>query len=177
MPFDLPSWLTPGTALALAVGGLVLLLIAVRAVLLLRRGATGFHDRANSPFPPDPKTVAAPGLPGTFAASTIVVDGRAYTGTDQIPPEAQKTLDKLQILLVDADRDGIPDAFEKGGLGAVLGVLGNGAVQVQTIDLTPEGQARFRTAERLQELKSLLDRGLITAADYEAKKREILAGL
>lgn len=44
--------------------------------------------------------------------------------------------------------------------------------QARVVDLSDEGPA-----ERLAQLKALRDQGLITAADYEAKKAEILSGL
>lgn len=75
----------------------------------------------------------------------------------------------------------VPGATPAVDLGAILGQVseavrrGRANVVVhdtQVVDLSGEGPA-----ERLAQLKALRDQGLITAADYEAKKAEILAGL
>ena len=44
---------------------------------------------------------------------------------------------------------------------------------IQLIDANPPTAAR-PIAEQLKELKELLDQGLISEADFEAKKQEIL---
>ena len=57
------------------------------------------------------------------------------------------------------------------------------SIMTQVSDAVRRGRANVAAqsgedpAERLAQLKQLRDQGLITAADYEAKKAEILAGL
>ena len=71
------------------------------------------------------------------------------------------------------------------GLGGIVGRVqeavqrGEADVRVRTASVDRPGDADGDRdiAERLAQLKSLRDRGLITAQDYEAKKAEILAGL
>jgi hypothetical protein len=56
---------------------------------------------------------------------------------------------------------------------------GEARVNVRSMDVSvpPDGPSDDDSAERLAQLKRLYEQGLITAADYEAKKAEILAGL
>ena len=89
---------------------------------------------------------------------------------------------------------GAPDAGVTGGGGAGTGVdlqsilaqvaeaVERGEAKVTVRDhrfVAPggDGPADDDPAERLAQLKRLYDRGLISAADYETKKAEILAGL
>jgi hypothetical protein len=58
----------------------------------------------------------------------------------------------------------------------VLGVwLGRSSRKRVEVVQAPAPQATEDAQSRLQQLKSLLDQGLITEADYEAKKADILA--
>jgi hypothetical protein len=56
---------------------------------------------------------------------------------------------------------------------------GEARVNVRSMGVTipPDGPPDDDPAERLAQLKRLYEQGLITAADYEAKKAEILSGL
>ena len=55
-----------------------------------------------------------------------------------------------------------------------LGMLGSRASRAK---LVPQEPAASDAAQRLSQLKTLLDRGLITQAEYDAKRAEILKGL
>lgn len=87
----------------------------------------------------------------------IVVNGREYTGPEDMPAETRAAYEGAMGVFADSDGDNVPDLFE--GLGA----------QAQP----PADDA----AARLKRLKSLLDAGLITEQEYEAKRAEILSGL
>jgi hypothetical protein len=84
----------------------------------------------------------------------VIVDGQSYTSVDEMPPHVREAYGKAMSALGDADGDGVPDVLE----GLVQGQTG-GAMQ------------------RLNELKQMLDAGLITDVEYEAKKNEILSEL
>jgi len=78
----------------------------------------------------------------------ITVDGQTYTSVDEMPPHVRQACERVMTVLSDADGDGVPD---------ILATAPSGRVQ------------------RLKELKEMMDEGLITIQEYEAKKAEILA--
>jgi len=67
------------------------------------------------------------------------------------------------------------------GIGAILArahsAVERGEARVVVRDVSVGGEGAGDIAARLAELKRLRDSGLITEADYEAKKAEILSGL
>ena len=87
----------------------------------------------------------------------IIVNGREYAGPEEMPPETRAAYEGAMGVFADSDGDNIPDLFE--GLG----------VRARP----PADDA----AARLTKLKSLLDAGLITTQEYEAKRAEILSEL
>ena len=84
----------------------------------------------------------------------VIVDGQSYTSVDDMPPHVREAYGKAMSALGDADGDGVPDVFH----GLVQGQTGGGM-------------------QRLNELKQMLDAGLISSQEYEAKKNEILSQL
>ena len=99
-----------------------------------------------------------------MSAGTVNYQGKAYTSVDDLPPEARAKYEKAMSALADKDGNGIPDILE--------GVLGNISV-VQAGQST--GVPRTDPAEKLRKLEEMLDEGLITRQEYEAKKAEILS--
>jgi hypothetical protein len=91
---------------------------------------------------------------GGQAVGAVIVDGQSYTSVDAMPPHVREAYGKAMSVLGDADGDGVPDVLQ-------------GLVQGQT-----GGEM-----QRLIELKRMLDAELITAAEYETKKNEILSDL
>jgi hypothetical protein len=96
------------------------------------------------------------------AAQTHVVNGQTYTSLDQLPPEARQALGAVSGLLGDANQNGIPDLME------------SAMSHAQVVNLSAPGQTEDRV-QKLTELKTMLDKGLITALEYETKKNEILS--
>jgi hypothetical protein len=94
-------------------------------------------------------------------APTIIVDGKQLDSVEDLPPGSQEAYEKAMQVFVDEDQDGTPDIIE--------GLLQGGA---QVIDLKQAGTGSH--VQRLHELKQMLDGGLITQAEYEEKKAEIL---
>ncbi|MCA1613376.1 MAG: SHOCT domain-containing protein [Acidobacteria bacterium] len=87
----------------------------------------------------------------------IVVNGREYSGPEDMPAETRAAYEGALGVFADSDGDNVPDLFE--GLGA--------KAQPPAED----------AAARLKRLKSLSDAGLITEQEYQAKRAEILSGL
>lgn len=112
--------------------------------------------------PNNPKRVAVESVGGGRAqvvGHTVTVEGQTYD-VDDLPPEAQQALTKAMQVLEDADGDGVPDIMQGKG--------------TRVVDLqTP--QSEEDQLKTLRELKGMLDAGLITAEDYEAKKDQILS--
>ncbi len=102
------------------------------------------------------------GTPNVTAAQTYIVNGQAYSSLDQLPPEARQAFGSVSGLLNDANQNGMPDFMEQSGL--------SGA---QVINLNAASTAEDRV-KKLADLKAMLDQGLITAQEYEAKKKAIL---
>jgi len=99
-----------------------------------------------------------------MSAETVSYQGKAYTSVDDLPPEARAKYEKAMSALADKDGNGIPDILE--------GVLGNISV-VQASQST--GVPGTDPADKLRKLEEMLDEGLITRQEYEAKKAEILS--
>lgn len=100
--------------------------------------------------------------PNVTAAQTYIINGQAYSNLDQLPPEARQALGSISGLLGDANQNGMPDIMEQGGL--------TGA---QVINMNASSITEDRV-KKLADLKAMLDQGLITAQEYEAKKKAIL---
>jgi hypothetical protein len=97
--------------------------------------------------------------PGTHSvrARRIIFNGREYASPEEMPREAREAYEAALGVFADNDGDGVPDMFE-------------GLTRQQS-------QTQGDAARRLAELKGLFDAGLINAAEYEAKKAEILRSL
>jgi hypothetical protein len=93
--------------------------------------------------------------------SAVVHEGQSYTNVDDMPPHVREAYEKAMTAFSDADGDGIPDILQGGA---------------QVIDLRKQRQ-EGGGVQRLKELKEMLDAGLITLEEYEAKKNEILTEL
>lgn len=76
-----------------------------------------------------------------------------------MPPEVADAVNRFVTALIDQDQDGIPDIFER---------------TFQVVDLEESGSLLTR-AERLEEAKSMLASGLITAEEFEMTKKQILS--
>lgn len=94
---------------------------------------------------------------GRFTTKTYV-----STNINDIPPEARQAFEHLSRAFTDTDHDGIPDIFQHG--------------TAQVIDLTTGTPIGGDTPlHSLQQLKSMLDAGLISQQEYEHKKTDILS--
>lgn len=93
----------------------------------------------------------------------VVVNGQTLSRTEGLPPEARQAVSRAMSLLADADGNGVPDAFE--GRPAARASEPSSAPTTSTSD----------PVKALTDLKAMLDAGLVTPAEYEAKKAEILA--
>jgi hypothetical protein len=83
---------------------------------------------------------------------TVIVDGQSYASVDDMPAHVQEAYRKAVSALGDANGDGVPDILQ--------GQMQTGAGM-----------------QRLNQLKQMLDAGLITLNEYEEKKAEILSRL
>lgn len=147
----------------------VIVIIAVLAQLASRLRGSGAgtppHTATHQPSPGVPQ--AAPQTPtqqGGAFFSSIVVNGQTYARPEDMPPDIRRAYEQSMAVFADKDGNGVPDLLDN--LGAAAGA------SAQVIDLS--GGDRVA---RLQELKRMLDAGLITSQEYEAKKGEILAKL
>ena len=94
--------------------------------------------------------------------SKIVFNGREFSSPDDMPPDVRQAYDQVMSgVLVDANRNNIPDIVEGGGGSSVF-------TGIRT--LTPEDPA-----EKLRKLNEMRDSGLITNQEYETKRAEILS--
>jgi hypothetical protein len=105
--------------------------------------------------------------PNVTAAQTYIVNGQTYSSLDQLPPEARQALGSVSGLLGDANQNGMPDFMEQ-HFQNTPGLSG-----AQIINMNAASSAEDRV-KKLAELKQMLDQGLITASEYEAKKKDIL---
>lgn len=112
-------------------------------------------------------TGAGGATPNITTAQTYIVNGQAYSNLDQLPPEARQALGSISGLLGDANQNGMPDIMEQGLTGA------SNLSGAQIINMNAASTSEDRV-KKLSELKAMLDQGLITAQEYEAKKKAIL---
>jgi hypothetical protein len=102
----------------------------------------------------------SPALGGISTANVIVVDGKTYSSAADLPPDAREAYERAMSAFADRDGDGVPDIFGAAGSPAAA-----------------SGATGIGSAERLRQLKAMRDEGLISAAEYEAKKAAILEQL
>ena len=94
----------------------------------------------------------------------IVFNGQEFAGPNDMPPETRKAYEQVMSgVLIDSDRDGIPDIVENGAGTALF-------TNVQTL-------GRKDPSESLKKLNEMRDAGLITEQEYETKRQEILSRL
>lgn len=111
---------------------------------------------------PPPNIFGAPGVrPGVW--TKIIFNGREYSDPAEMPADVRAAYERaVGSVLIDADRDGVPDILE-GHAGATVF----------------QSQLNFKDAhdpvERLKKLNEMKESGLITAEEYETKKAEILS--
>jgi hypothetical protein len=55
-------------------------------------------------------------------ATRIVFNGKVYADAADMPPDVRALYDQAMSMLVDADRNGIPDVLERAGVGNVISV-------------------------------------------------------
>ena len=91
--------------------------------------------------------------------STFVVNGETYQSPEQMPPAVRRQYEQAISVLPDKDGDGIPDLLQ-GDLSGLSGM-----------------QSADSVADRLRQLDSLRNQGLITDQEYSQKRAEILQGL
>lgn len=85
--------------------------------------------------------------------------GVAPALVESMPPEVAEAVSKFVTALIDQDKDGIPDIFER---------------TFQVINLEEPGSL-LTGADRLEEAKEMLAKGLITKEDFEETKKQILS--
>jgi hypothetical protein len=96
-------------------------------------------------------------MPGvTSMLSRIIFRGREYSSPDEMPGGARAAYEQAMRVFVDSGRNAMPELF--GGTGQ-------------------RAQTPSDPVERLKKLKGLMEAGLITEQEYEAKKAEILSEL
>jgi hypothetical protein len=76
-----------------------------------------------------------------------------------MPTEVSEAVNKFVTALIDQNKDGIPDVFER---------------TFQVVDLE-EPDSLVTCAERLAEAREMLSKGLITAEEFESTKKQILS--
>lgn len=109
-------------------------------------------------------------LPNVTSSQTYIVNGQAYSSLDQLPPEARQALGSVSGLLSDANQNGLPDILEQGA----PNLSGAQIIQANASNLSSASNMTEDRVKKLSELKTMLDQGLITAQDYESKKKAIL---
>ncbi|MGI8732291.1 MAG: SHOCT domain-containing protein [Pyrinomonadaceae bacterium] len=102
------------------------------------------------------------GLRTTNVPTKIVFNGQEFSSPDQMPSDVRRVYDQtISGVLADANENGVPDVFEGEGSKGVFHV---------EMKSTPED-----AAAKLKALREMKDSGLISDAEYEAKKAEILS--
>ena len=92
----------------------------------------------------------------------IVFNGQEFSSPNDMPPDIRTAYDQVMSgVLVDANRNKIPDIIESGGGSSFF-------TGIRTL-------ASDDPAEKLKKLKEMRDSGLITAEEYETKRAEILS--
>lgn len=89
----------------------------------------------------------------------VAITGREHAGPEDMPPEAREAYDFAIDTMVDGNHDGRIDALEPSNL-------------PQT-DFDRREQAR-RTFQQLKQLEKMKSDGMITNAEYSAKRAELL---
>ncbi len=98
----------------------------------------------------------SPAAGASIRSSRFIVNGQEYASLDEMPGDARAAYGQAMGVLADSDRNGVPD---------VLAGMGQGERTSGDI------------AERLLKLKGLVEEGLISEQEYQAKKAEILSEL
>jgi hypothetical protein len=107
-----------------------------------------------------------PAIQINAGANQIMYNGQTYDRVEDMPAEARAQYQHAMALMGgDANQNGQPDLLESGQLMAYFKNLADGAGLSATAS---------DPCQKLQALKRMLDAGLITAAEYEAKKAELL---
>jgi hypothetical protein len=57
-------------------------------------------------------------------AEKIIFDGRSYNSVSEIPPDVRQMYERLKKLFTDANRDGVPDVVQQGGIESVKELFG-----------------------------------------------------
>lgn len=123
--------------------------------------------------PNNQKRIAIAGIKAEIVNGTMVQraeEEKLYFGDqqflklDDLPEEHQVRYRQLMSMLADEDQDGIPDALD---------------LNVTHESTSPNGshpvEEGIEAVETLRNLKELLESDLITQAEYDAKKQEILS--
>ena len=97
----------------------------------------------------------------TTTSSSYVIDGRRYNSAAEMPADVRRQFDQAMAALPDKDGDGIPDILQ--------GNLGGFGFEMMEASQTAE--------QRLQALQQLYEKKLITEAEYQTKRNEILRQL
>lgn len=143
----------------------VLLLVLVVLMRILRNTGDGTGNwtfKVNTV----PRVVTA-SLDSLGVPTKIVFNGQEYSSPDEMPPDARAAYNlAMSMVKTNAHHDSDPDVFKSvgrpGGFSARIGA-GAGA----------SGDPGD-PATRLKHLQSMRDAGLITDAEYEAKRSEII---
>lgn len=93
-----------------------------------------------------------------FSSQVFIIGDKQYASPAEMPPEVRADFERVRQALGDEDGNGMPDLFDT--------LAGQGAA-----DRPPGADSSLA---RLRELTSMRDQGLITEAEYAAKKAEIL---
>ena len=97
----------------------------------------------------------------TTTSSSIIIDGQQFNSPAEMPPDLRRQFEQAIAALPDKDGDGTPDLL-----------------QGDFSDIEFDVAAGSQTAEqRLQALQQLYEKRLITEAEYQAKRSEILRQL
>ena len=117
------------------------------------------------PWPQESATWTTPTAPQsqtfTTTSSSYVIDGRQYNSAADMPADVRRQFDQAMAALPDKDGDGIPDILQ--------GNLGGFEFEMMDTSQTAE--------KRLQALQQLYEKKLITEAEYQTKRNEILRQL
>ena len=101
-------------------------------------------------------------LGATGVRTRIIFNGQEYSSVEEMPPEIRRSYQQaMSGVLVDSNRNSIPDMFESGGANIL---------HTELITRKPE-----QPTDTLKQLREMRDSGLITEQEYEQKKAEILA--
>lgn len=138
-------------------------LLGVLLIIVLLLRLVRHFEGDGGPFKISPRSsLLSAVLTALGAPSRIVINGQAYSSVDEMPPEVRAQYEQtMSVALAATNRDGILD-FSRGA-----------RARARLAGAIPPSDP----ATRMKQLEEMRESGLITDAEYETKRAQILDAL